>query len=506
MALAFALTVIVLEPFLFLGSFAGDAQVHLVFAESASHGRFFEFNPGERVSGETSPGYMLLGAAIFRLLPARYVPVALKAVGLVAWYLFCWLVYRIAARVLSRGEDQDPFWPAAAATAAAMIGGSVYNANVGMENGLFAAVIWIWLDLAERWSWFDRRDAPRTGQEAALGALLGTSFWLRPEAVIIGAVAFTFRLVVVRPPLRRWFVGPALAIAIGGGCLAFQYAFTGDIIATSILSRRVLAMRNQILIGPLALDPSFAERLLFYAPLTFLFLLGLRADDGPNRGLTRYLIWLFLASFAFYTLFGAPQLARYIIVIVPILTVLSARGARHWWRAGRDRRRTAVVVAALGLLAIDLIEPFYRRRHFSQYLLATAMSAPALRCEQTDDLRQDLGGATRRPVVLACESVQQRYELDERVIVRSLDGRTDRSLLAFLRDGKVDHTGYLKHIRANVLMKPTDYDRRAGTGQLSALDGVWPQKMTINDLSFRRLRSHGFAISEVSPEAAGSRL
>src|SRR3954466_658157 len=53
--LAIALVVVAAEPFLFWNAFAGDAQVHLVFMENASHGRFFDFNPGERVSGETSP-------------------------------------------------------------------------------------------------------------------------------------------------------------------------------------------------------------------------------------------------------------------------------------------------------------------------------------------------------------------------------------------------------------------------------------------------------------------
>ena len=53
------------EPFVFSGAFAGDAEVHMFFMESAAAGRFFEFNPGETVSGETSPGYMLLGAALF---------------------------------------------------------------------------------------------------------------------------------------------------------------------------------------------------------------------------------------------------------------------------------------------------------------------------------------------------------------------------------------------------------------------------------------------------------
>lgn len=46
--LVLAIAVVAAEPLLFWGTFAGDAQVHLVFMESASQGRFYEFNPGKR--------------------------------------------------------------------------------------------------------------------------------------------------------------------------------------------------------------------------------------------------------------------------------------------------------------------------------------------------------------------------------------------------------------------------------------------------------------------------
>jgi hypothetical protein len=279
------------------------------------------------------------------------------------------------------------------------------------------------------------------------------------------------------------------------------------VIATSILSRRVLAMRNEIVIGPLVVDPTFAERLVFYAPLTFLSLVGLRSEPDSDSNLARFLGWLLATTFVFYTFVGAPQLARYIIAVMPVLAILAAQGDRRWWSTGGPRRRTMTLVAVLGLLAIDLGEPFYRQRQFSQHLLAEAMLAPALRRQRTDDLLQDLGGTPKLPIVLACESVQQRYQLDERIIVRSLDGRTDRSLFWFVHGGEVDHVGYLKRLRADVLTKPTNYDRGPGLGQLSVLDGLERQgATTVRGLSFRRLRSHGFAISETPTTTNASEL
>ena len=52
--------VLLAYPLIYLGNYAGDAQVHLIYGENAAHGRFFEFNQGEPSAGVTSPGFMLL--------------------------------------------------------------------------------------------------------------------------------------------------------------------------------------------------------------------------------------------------------------------------------------------------------------------------------------------------------------------------------------------------------------------------------------------------------------
>jgi hypothetical protein len=502
--LVVALAAIAFEPFLFWGSFAGDAQVHLVFAESASRGRFFEFNPGERVSGETSPGYMLLGAVLFRTLPARFVPVGLKVVGLIAWYLFCWLVYRVAVRAWNEPGECDRAWAAAAAVAAALIPGSVYNANVGMENGLFALTIWLWLDLAGRWRWFEPVPG-RTLHEASLAALLGLACWLRPEGLIVAALAFVFRFRSAQPPFRRRLAGgTTMAAAIGAASIVFQYAYTGDVIATSILSRRVLATQHALAFGPIMIDPAFAQRLILYAPLTLFFVMGFRRSFAAASDLTRYLLWLLVSFFIFYTLAGGPQLARYIIFIAPILTIGAARGVRMAWRYAGVRGRVLVGLAVACLLVVDLIEPVYRRRQFSQHLLAEAMAAPTLRQQRTDELFSDLGNPARRPIIVACESVQQRYGLDDRVVVRSLDGRTDRSLFLFVHHGTVDQVGYLKREHVDVLIGPTSYDRGSSISELAGLDSLQSgMTKTQGGLLFRRLTSHGFALASAPPEAPG---
>jgi hypothetical protein len=504
-----AMGAIAFEPFLFAGAFAGDAQVHLVFAERAAHGRFFEFNPGEHVSGETSPGYMLLGAALFHLVPARGVPVALKLIGLVAWYLLCWLVYLVTMRLFAEDDRRERFWPGIAASAAALIPGSVYNANVGMENGLFATAVWMWIYLAAKWRWFERSGTPMPaegrsiGQEIALSALLGLACWLRPEGLVLLALAHTIRCYTARPPRRLWLLGLLVAAAIGLASIVFQFVFTGDLVATSILSRRVLTMRRSLHLGPLTIDPAFAERMILYLPLTAYFVLGVRKWGQAGPEIYRFLLALIALFFGLYTFVtGGAQLARYAIFLMPVFAIGAARGARIAWEGGRREGRMLLGLAALAFGATNIGESWYRRQRSSQDLLSMAMAAPAERRTRTDALLHELGDPAKRPVVLAVEAVQMRYELDDRFLIRSLDGRVDRALLQFVHDGTVDHVGYLKLRGVDTFAIPPRYNRSPSTWSLAALSTLGPGETTHHDgLTFRRRTSWLFAIENPGPTA-----
>ncbi len=80
--------------------FAGDAEIHLAYAERAAQGHFFEFNPGEPSPGVTSPGYMLLLSLFFLVLPAWSVALAAKIFDFVIWYAFIAVLYLLFQQVL----------------------------------------------------------------------------------------------------------------------------------------------------------------------------------------------------------------------------------------------------------------------------------------------------------------------------------------------------------------------------------------------------------------------
>ena len=488
-----ALAVVVAEPFLFWNAFAGDAQVHLVFMESASHGRFFDFNPGERVSGESSPGYMMLGALLFRLVPATAVPIALKIVGLLSWYALSWLVWRVALSLFSADDRHENagVWAAIAAFVAVTFAGSAYNANAGMENGLFAAVVWGWIALALRWRWFDASAMP-IRKELVICAILGVAGWLRPESFVFALLAWGFRLSRTRPTAQNTLTGAIATFGLGSLAFAFETLLTGDVVPTSVLSRRVLAMPQSFAIGSVALDPSVAERLLLYLPVTALFVVGSWWRCPPPRPIWRFLELVLGTFVVLFTLGGTPHVSRYLIFLMPVLAIGAARGAARLWLTNTVAARSTVVIAAASIMVISAAEAHRRARRFPHQQLWDAENAVGSRRARTDELLGQLGTSDARPVILALESVQIRYELDDRVIVRSLDGRVDRLLLKYVAAGTVDHLGYLSARRVDALIDTPSYNRESIARPLSILRRLKPgETLTQGGLAFRRLTPYG---------------
>jgi hypothetical protein len=501
--LAGLFTLLCVYPFLYIGMFAGDAEIHLVYGANAAAGRFFEFNHGEKSAGVTSPGYMLLVAALFRMLPAFWVPAAVKAVNLLAWYGLIVLVFVATSRL-----TEERTLASLATAGAALLPGSVYNATIGMENGLFATIVLSWFCLAVRTGWFDGRASPRA--EAALGAWLGAGSWIRPEALVIGALGVIWQAKVCT---RRagtkaclLFLGPLVVLAVALG--AFHWWETGALLPASGLSR--MALGSTASIGPLPMNARVAERLLLYLPLTILWLLGSwglatrRLASGGSRRSALFLValsWLFFALYS--TVLGAAHLARYLVFVMPAYLIVAGLGALWAWRALRDIRwrATAVVAAALWTSVVFTAETLARLRLGPPNELLRAMRAPAERQAVSDGLFRDLGEPQRLPVSIALQEVQIRYWLDDRFLVRSLDGRVDPLLLKLVKDGNYDHIGYLRERKVDYLLGLPHYNRDAGAWSLRRLEALTPgASMSHGGITFSRLvTSPGIYRVDVSP-------
>jgi hypothetical protein len=464
-------------PFLYWGMYAGDGEIHLVFGQHAAAGHFFEFNPGEKSSGETSPAFMLVITLLFRLLPATAIALAVKSVNLVCWYGLLVEFFIVARRITG-----DVTWAWIFTCVAGLMPGSAYNSNVGMETGAFALAVLLSFELATRWDWFDGTTPLAAWRELTLGLLLGVGCTLRPEGVVFAFLMFAWR--AWRGGVRRGAVGvilSALPCAILAAAMAwFLYRQTGRIVPGSATARTLIARYESgtIHVGPMIFDPRFALRLLAYFPLTIFFFVGharrLRRA-APSASFALLTFWTF---FILYSLvWGAAHLARYIVFLMPLFLLIAAWGAKWVWEHWRIRirlRAPAFATLAAILLLIWTGETVHRYRWDTHEELARARFSPRDRRAISDRLYADLGAPAKRPIVLAYVEVQARWWLDDRFEIRSLDGRTDAGLLPFIHDGVIDHIAYLRGARVDFLMETANFNRDRGAWSLMELDTLLP--------------------------------
>jgi hypothetical protein len=235
-------------------------------------------------------------------------------------------------------------------------------------------------------------------------------------------------------------------------------------------------MPHSFALGALTFDPAFAKRLVAYLPLTSLYVVGLRTSPtgSPRSQIKLFLDALLCVFFVIYTLAGAPHLARYLVFLMPVLAIGAARGAMRLWRLEKPLPRWLLAIAASLTVVVNVVEHARRRDLYPSGQLAAAIAAPAHRRTRTDDLLGLLGEPAKRPVVVALESVQIRYVLDDRIVVRSLDGRVDRRLFRFVGRGTVDHIGYLRAREAAFLLDAPNYNRVANEWSLAKLNELHP--------------------------------
>lgn len=506
---ALVVLVVLAYPMVYLGMYAGDAEIHLVYGANAAHGGFFEFNRGETSPGVTSPGFMLMIAALFRCLPAFAVPLAVKAIDLLAWYGLCLIVFLLARRVGLTGG-----WAWSAACVAGLIPGSAYNATIGMENGVFALAVLAWIYFALVTGWFDV--APSTAGLRALrneglhGGFLGLAVWLRPEGLVIGALALAHRAFrSVRAGSDPWWTAMrsiaflTTFVPVTGLLVAFHHAYTGCFLPGSGRARMLMGSLDAFWIGPLAINTRVIGRLAAYFPVTLAWLAGVRlvlkrqVTTDSAQAAAEFFVLLASSFFVLYsTVLGAAHLARYLIFVMPPFVLVSVLGARWSWELpGRlafvpvrrpGRAAVLVLVTVLGVVfAFETRQRFELGPHDE---VLRAMRAPRERGSHSDSLYAALGAPVELPVVVGAQEVQVRYWLDDRFVVRSLDGRTDPLLLEFADRRRFDHVGYIKARNIRFLLELPNYNGDRSAWSLETLEQLAPTEvLTREGLAFSRL-------------------
>lgn len=522
---AISVLVLVTYPLIYIGNYAGDSQVHLVYGHNAAQGAFFEFNLGETSAGVTSPGYMLLIAGFFKVAPDTWVPAMIKATNLLFWYGLVVVVFMSAMTLL-----HSTVWAVIASLAAGLLPGSVYNATNGMENGIFAFFIMVWILVAMRSGWFgaDRSWRECYWTELILGAVLGLACWLRPEGFVVAAIALGFRAVLsVRArssfssSMARSAVFLAPFIVLAGGLVYFHWSQTDHLIPTSGSSRILISnlASDTFRVGAIFFSPKMTIRLAQYFPLTLPSLLAiwlvLKGSGDPrisreNIGFLIILFWIFFVLYSF--VLGSVHLSRYIIFAMPALVLAAAVAAKWIWDSWSWAERPylkyapalTAAVLALALAGVYSAETNLRLRLDSQSSLWRTMQAPLERHAFSEELFNQLGRPETLPISIALQEVQARYWLDQRFVVRSLDGRVDPVLLDHAGKVGIDHAGYLKEREVQFLLDTPNYNRDPQLWSLERLNSLKPgEEVSQGGVTFSRMEIDRSTLERASQAEAG---
>ncbi|MET0386289.1 MAG: hypothetical protein ABW321_10045 [Polyangiales bacterium] len=170
---------------------ADDAFITYHYGQNLARGLGPVFNPGERVQGFTSPGHMLLSAAVHVLQGRDATPAVMSALGCIGWSAQAVALFLLLERSLGR-------WAAASAASLIGLGAAGAASFVPLETHLVSACVLfaLWAVTRERWS------------SAAL--LCGWAVLFRPDASL--AAALVLGTCLVR--CRRAALGP-IALFVG---------------------------------------------------------------------------------------------------------------------------------------------------------------------------------------------------------------------------------------------------------------------------------------------------
>lgn len=415
--------------------FSGDALIHVCVMRQSAHGRWFQFDPHGGLVGSSSPLWTLLGALVWKVGGLAAALAAMKVVGAVAWVGLGVTTGLLARRV---GASVAVSW--VMGLLAIALPGTTQNALQGMENGTFALCVVCTLLLFARQI---RMNRPATGTTLVLFGLAGLSIALRPEGVVV-AVALGLgwscwvRGVDRKSYARRIMVALAAGVAVSASTWGFYWAATGHLVPASAVSRVMMARRQgwTLHIGPMWIYLRAITRLLAYAPLALLAVLGARRslakDDRGDRVLIRTIAGALVGGLLLYSLAtGAAQTSRYLIWVFALLCVLAARGVESVWVTGSTAwQRSALALAAVWILSVGCAETWLRLTRLSPGIgWGKVLNGFDQRHQTTSRLLEHLcahdccnrfQGAPR----IAAVEVQVRLFLDRRISVESLDGVT----------------------------------------------------------------------------------
>jgi len=245
-----------------------DAYITFRYAQNLASGHGFVFNVGQRVMGSTSPGEVLLAAALYPLVGRDALPSVMAALGCVAWTAQAALLFVLLRKPIGRlraslvaaavavGVAGSPLWLpletniAAAATLAAFalalrsrwVGAAAMCAFAGlMRADAYLMVLPLAVLCVRELRWGAWRPALVLGLMAAPWPVFATRYFGSPVPLSMSKVHFTTRalyaLHVLRDVPNPYGGSAPLALAA-----AFWLLVAGGALILIRSDRRLLAL------------------------------------------------------------------------------------------------------------------------------------------------------------------------------------------------------------------------------------------------------------------------
>ena len=492
-------------PCAFLGYMAGDAVIHLIFAENSLRGDWLAFNPGEQSGGETSFGYMLIVMGLWQVFSPEWTPYAMIGLCYLAWLAMLACGWKLL-------HDWYPrtFWPWLWLLITGTMPGSAFNSVLGMENVLLAPVTMGLLWGAYRTNAI-AEPLPRL-TELTLAGGLGVLTWLRPESLFMAAGLLMWRCLIMAkrtgwlPSLLRSCCLGAIVVALFAAMFIVSVWLSGLMPFSGGVARLNMSASDGIVIGGvMPLHAKIALRFCAYFPLAMIFVLGVYrwASSGTatpvHRGVVgQAIVLVLLFSVLYSTVLPTAHLARYTIFFWPLVTLVGVYGLAESWSAWQSQLSSlgARTLLATLLAALTVIYGYEFAIRYSmlrgQHRLADVRSAHENRRPATDSLLRELRCTGPFPVSVGFIEVQMRYFFDDRVIVRTMDGIVDNRFNHFVtRTGNgvvYDYTGYFRDKRLDYIAEYLDLNPTVDDWSPVALEAMPEGSVATRDgVCFERL-------------------
>ena len=445
-----ALIVSISNLILYFGVFDGDPLIHVAYAEHASQGEWFRFNPTEISSGVTSYLWMFVGALGWKLGGVTGCLFVYDALILLSWLGCAFLLYRMT--IQWGGKSLFGLLAAALFLGFPGIGATGLT---GMENMTFSFLFFLFIYAFHRFT-SEGKEARSLFSGVILGILLGLQILIRPEGYVIAVVYAGFEMWTFwkasggaerKEVFFRLFWTAVLALIVVSPVWVLHYNITGFLFPESGVARLMSARRAPTaihLFGPIWLYSRTLARLVIYFPISsvllyvayrFLFRRGERgSQEGflPINGSLKLAVFSIGAGLLLYSFgTGALHVNRYTIWILGITTSLFAVFLNRLLDSQGKRFRTAALAAVLVSIVIISSEAYFRFQRGDHLKLQgwdKIQSAVEGRQRQTDNLLALLAingvDTERRPLGILIQEVQIRLCYDQRIKIVSRDGRT----------------------------------------------------------------------------------